>query len=569
MFTLRIQHWRHGLAFFGIVLGVFYAQAAMARPWTTLEGKVVEAELVDIVHDGNAVVLDVSGKRFEVPLERLSQKDRGYVQGLKDANFKPSDAEINREIDEAVSEDEQGKGADRNQPVRLGAERIWRSREGAAVEAKFLRMVYGTVVLKEGPRYHRIQYYDLSLADRQFLFDAHKAINKEAMVPPVRPDLKDAVTSVPAYDNQPPGPTSTIPMPPPSNSSNGNPSGGNVAGNNSSGSTRPSSSNVVLPGNGFGAGSAETKLPPSGFGSTPRSTNLPSNGFGSTSPDSSDSSVKLPPSGFGSASPGSNPPNVKLPSNGFGNINPEPTPSTETPFDSDEKLPGNGFGNMQEEPIVEEKGSFDSIPSSSGFGSKGHVTVPSSTIVENSPESNSEDQPPLFDVASLEPSSGGFGGSNSPPRSQPGTTRPSTSPNSTPTKPNQPPQPTTQPQNNPTSAITNPNDSQYQPQTYTPQSDFNAYQPPAQREYTTTDWNLQMFGVTLLGTGSMMIAGGYFWIVALAFLEDHHSGVRSLIPGMAIVYGLSEWEKSSTALYAMMLGVCLILGGFGLLMSVS
>ena len=548
MFTLQIQHWRHGLALCAMILGLSYVQVAVARPWTTLEGKVVEAELVDIVHDGNAVVLDVSGKRYEVPLERLSPKDRGYVQGLKDANFKPSDAEINREIDEAVSDDEKGE-VDRSQPVRLSAERIWRSRDGNAVEAKFLRMVYGTVILKEGPRYHRIQYYDLSLNDRKFLFDAHKAINKEAIVPPVRPDLKDPAPQLPAYDNQQPGPSNPAPMPTPSSSP--------------SNSTIPSSSDSVLPGSGFGATSADTKLPPSGFGATPDTTSLPPNGFGSTPSTNTNSNVALPPSGFGSVSPaaGSSSSNVKLPSNGFGSPSPEPTPEVNTPFDPSVKLPQNGFGNMQAEPITEERGSFDSIPSSAGFGSQGHVKIPSSTIVDNGPGSNSQDNRPLFDVASLPPSSSGFGSSNSPTGSNMQSGNASSSGSA--------PRPAAQPQN-PTSAITNPSDSQYKPQTYTtPQADFTAFQPAPPREFTTTDWNLQIFSVTLLGTGSMMIAGGYLWIVAIAFLENHQSGVRSLVPGMAIVYGLSEWEKSSTALIAMLLGVCLTLGGFGLLMSVS
>lgn len=546
MFRRRKDFRRESWALLAVGAGLFLLSTAQARTWTTLEGKKVDAEFVEVVQGGDAVVLDVNGNRFTVPVTRLSPQDRGYIQGLQDAMPSVSDAQLEREIDEAVAEDESGANDNEPETVRLRSRRIWRSREGVAVEAQFVRMVRGTLVLKEGSRYHRIQYYDLSVDDREFVYKAHQAIGKEALVPPVRSDLLDVERPdpepVPAYRDHPPVPSSQ-----PTSGSRSPPKQGITQ------------SEVKLPGNGFGSVDNGVKLPPTGFGATNGGVKLPPGGFG----DSTASNVKLPSSGFGDPSqakseasePGSS---VKLPSSGFGNV----TPSQDT---------------VSTDAVTQDHGSFTTIPSHDM--SRPKVGVPSSTIIDTEHAQPNESDRPLFDVASIPSRSTGFDAMTPSVSSPAETTTPEARPpekddsaNDTLTNPNavsdtpsegnsnSRPQPT-----NDTSA----EDANFNPHTYTPGSDFQPMQFVEEREFTTADWNLQMFGVTLLAFGSLLIAGGYLWLIALAFLESLQVGLRSLIPGMAIVHGITDFDKASIPLLGMLLGICLTLGGFGLLIGVS
>lgn len=531
MFTLPTDFWRYSWALFAVCAVLSNLSTAQARTWTTVEGKEVEAELVEVVQDGKAVILDVKGNRFTVPLERLSPKDRAHVQGLEDTMPTLSDAELQKEIDQAVSDDERGVNDNSSDPIRLTAKRIWRSREGVAVEAQFIRMVQGTIVLREGSRYHRIQFYDLSVDDRQFLSDAHKAIGKSALIPPVRPDLLDAAPQTsepPAYRDHPPVPSS--------------PMAGPVK-------TPPKQTQVNLPDNGFGSASDNVKLPPGGFGAAQESTKLPPGGFGSAS--GLGSNVNLPPSGFGTA------PSSK---------------QADASSDSSVKLPSGGFGSASPPAeATEDQGASTSVPSPSSPTSV-KVGVPSSTITETPNAQPGSSESPLFDVASVPNRSSGFGSSQGDPAA-PSSNSPElasntdmTSPTSTGgTLPGDSKKPSPSTGSNPAAV----SDKDFKAHTYTPSSDFQPLQVVEDREFTTADWNVQMFGVLLLALGSLMISGGYLWLIALAFLESLEVGLRSLIPGMAIVHGFSDTEKSSVPLLGMLLGICLTLGGFGLLMGVS
>ena len=99
--------------------------------------------------------------------------------------------------------------------------------------------------------------------------------------------------------------------------------------------------------------------------------------------------------------------------------------------------------------------------------------------------------------------------------------------------------------------------------------DFEPIAAPVERELTTADYNMQLFAVALLSVGSLMMSGGYMWLIAMAFLDSIEWGLRSLIPGMAVMFGFSEWDKAGTPLLSMLLGICLTLGGFGLLLGVT
>ncbi len=100
MLKPQTGYFRLGLALILGSLGLLLPASVEARSWTTADGKVVEAELVEIVQDGKAVLLDVQGKRYEVSLERLSVKDQAYIEGLQDASRRASDAESAKDIAE-------------------------------------------------------------------------------------------------------------------------------------------------------------------------------------------------------------------------------------------------------------------------------------------------------------------------------------------------------------------------------------------------------------------------------------------------------------------------------------
>ena len=264
---------------------IFAAPAsAEARSWTTPDGKVIEAELVEITHQGKSVILDMKGQRFEVSVDKLSSKDRAYVQGVYDASDKRSDAEIKKEIEEAAEEDAQGKS--KPQSVRLTARRTWTDRTGNTMDAQFVRLIGSTVLLRNGSNYQRIPYYELSTKDRQFIFDGHVAMNQTNLVPPVRPDLLDTTpeAAMPPAEEESPAPSETA--------------------------ETPEGEDEKLPPSGFGS---DTQLPPSGFGSDVK---LPPSGFGEVETSES-SAVALPPSGFGDTGAADSS-DVKLPSSGFG-----------------------------------------------------------------------------------------------------------------------------------------------------------------------------------------------------------------------------------------------------------
>ncbi|PQO38114.1 hypothetical protein [Blastopirellula marina] len=518
MLTPQTRIFRLGLALLVGSSGLFLSTSAQAREWTTADGKSVEAELVEIVQDGKAVVLDVKGKRYEVSLERLSIKDQAYIEGLQDAARRPSDAQIAKDLADDIAEDSKKEAEtpkDEPDTIRLKVRRMWHSREGAALEAQFVRMRGSIVLLKvSGFKYDSIDYYNLSTEDRQFIYDAHAAMGKADLIPPVRADLVDAAPSgmeAPAYQEHPPTP-------------------------------------------------AQAPMTPA---ASPKSTDTAS----------SDGSVSLPPNGFGSVEKSE--PEISLPANGFGAVDtttPEPSP-----FDSDVKLPSSGFGNVPNPTSDggEVHGVFTPVPNDPPK----KVGLPNSTIVDSSMETETNDDRPLFDVASVPNAvpkqTSGFGEYRVDPnpvaKSNP-TPQPVTS-HSSPPKPSGNNQFGTsasggsaRPQQSPGGSSNQGTPQFGNSQTFT---DFTPIEPPAPREFTTADWNLQIFAVILLSGGCLMMAGGYMWLIALAFIESLEWGLRSLIPGMAIMFGVSEWEKASVPLLTMLLGVCLTLGGFGLLLGVS
>ncbi|PQO42329.1 hypothetical protein [Blastopirellula marina] len=504
--------------------------SALARSWTTPDGKVIEAELVEITHQGKSVILDMKGQRFEVPVDKLSSKDRAYVEGVYDASDKRSDAEIKKEVEEAAEEDAQGKS--KPQSVRLTARRTWTDRTGNTMDAQFVRLIGSTVLLRNGSNYQRIPYYELSTKDRQFIFDGHVAMNQTNLVPPVRPDLLDtsAEGSMSPYQEGSPAPSETTET-----------------------SEKPSEEEgEKLPPSGFGS---DTQLPPSGFGSDVK---LPPSGFGAVETSES-TAVTLPPSGFGDTGAADSG-DVKLPSSGFGDTGSMASTDTPSPKPNGGRPPKVGVprstivGDDGEVEMSEGEGPlFDvaSVPDRVNENSGNEYTgFPSSDVAkaDTSRKPSKEDKPANTPTNTGNASTNAFGSTSAP-------------------SPNKPRNPGPGGGNAP--GGNSPGGSPKFGSAAQMMEDFEPIVAPVKRELTTADYNMQMFAVALLSIGSLMMSGGYMWLIAMAFLDSIEWGLRSLIPGMAVMFGFSEWDKASTPLLSMLLGICLTLGGFGMLLGVT
>lgn len=66
----------------------FKTAHAEVRSWTNDQGRVIEAELIDV--NGESAVLNMNGRNFDVPISSLSSEDQSFIEGwVKEA---PTDA---------------------------------------------------------------------------------------------------------------------------------------------------------------------------------------------------------------------------------------------------------------------------------------------------------------------------------------------------------------------------------------------------------------------------------------------------------------------------------------------
>lgn len=66
-----------------LFLVVFFLPHAHGRTWTDVEGRTVDAELLEITDDGVLVKRDTDGQEFTIPFARLSAADRTYLADRK------------------------------------------------------------------------------------------------------------------------------------------------------------------------------------------------------------------------------------------------------------------------------------------------------------------------------------------------------------------------------------------------------------------------------------------------------------------------------------------------------
>lgn len=488
--------------------------AAEGRSWTSSDGKIVEAEFVELSEDGKSVLLDISGRRFSVPLERLSDEDRDYLADLeRSENASPADgAEVSQKSEAGLSE-------------KLLEERIWTARDGTTVKARLIRVYSGTVLLREEDRSRRVRFYDLSIADRRFLSKAYAEVGDASAVPPVRPELVDLAQESPESAST----EASAPEEMPPSSTEGNQS--------------KTTDGISLPASGFGSleSSADERegastsvspalgkpivLPPSGFGSLekeespsgaePVSTDEPQEGTGAE--------IVLPPSGFGSvdqveagsaddffdeAGNGSADGDVKTP---------------QRKMDSPEMLPESGFGSVPPD---------DATAVDTGFGN---------SETAGSPKLPPDKTPIAVDTR---------GNVGNPPRQVASQSDLSHSPDVT---------------SSPTSSTTQPSPIHHAPPRRTGHEPGLPNVDPV--ELSGARWNLRLFGVVLLSGGCFLVAASYLWLITLAFLESFRGGLRSLVPGTIVMFTLTDSDQSNTPLMTLLLGGCLALGGCGLLLS--
>jgi len=345
-----------------VVLVAAVATASLGRTWTSENGKAIEAEFVKFADNGASIVLDMDGKRFNVPLNRLSPADRDYLKGLK-ASLKGegkdlSDAQIDEKVDDAIQDDKKttpSENADQQALLRsLRGKRVWTDRNGISVEARFVRFVYGTLVLNDPPRYHKVPFYDLSLKDRQFLHDCYVAMGKAEEIPPVREELLNLAEGTVESSSEEESPEMTE-----SGTKDGPPTSGS--------GTSPSADN-----------SGET-LPPDGFGSD------------SGPETNAGSDESLPPSGFGVAdNPGTS--GEQLPASGFGSDETNDPSTASNSSEAGERLPESGFGNLASSEQTSNDDVFQDNDGKTLPNGRKHVKIPESTIVrsKDSPGTSSD-----------------------------------------------------------------------------------------------------------------------------------------------------------------------------------
>lgn len=488
--------------------GCLVAIAAEARPWTSVDGKVVEAEFVEFANNGKSVVLDVDGRRFTVALNRLSAADQAHAAELAEQqgmDTGPSERVIDGDLAPANAEENSGEASNEVGYNELNDRRTWTDRAGRSVNARFIRFVQGTVLLREGARYHRISFYDLSLADRQFMAACYAAMGKEHLLPPIRPELADEGGHETDSSDTEATPTEAESSPAPEDSA-------------------PAS---------LAANERDVVLPPSGFGSEATDAAAESSNRGSMGDASSPS--QLPPSGFGSLPDEASADEAVFPAN---------------TLEEDVHLPATGFGSSGE---AETQTDIEFFGRPAEPEARKHVKIPQSTIVdrdsEQLPRSNVEadEQWASADIGFGRPratstESTSFGGI-APEEAATGT---SSSP---------------APKSGQASKRARPT-----PRAQTPQHAMQPLMAQPAQQLTTVGWNRRAFGSLLVVVGSLCFASSYFYLVAQAFLESLQTGVRSTIPGFVVYWGISELENASVPVLTLLFGACLVLGGCAMLL---
>ncbi|MGY8768223.1 MAG: hypothetical protein ACKVH8_07315 [Pirellulales bacterium] len=273
-----------------------------ARVWTSTDGKTVEAKFIRFELESK-VTLEFEGNKVKFDIDRFSAADKKYLDELREILLANQPKEPEPEPLKPATSEPTEKPNIANVNLTLKARRIWRDRYGIGMNARFVRMTQGTVLFSIPGGHRSISYYELCVADREFILDKYTAMGKEALVPLVREGYGDSQNN--GYDC-------------------GNPSGSNCGGTSGGrpNKTGTGSSFDNVPGQDKDKPEDGTKLTPATGENNATSTKdgglsepgnplppkmkldiepitenvLPATGFGAVAPKTK---TVLPPNGFG------------------------------------------------------------------------------------------------------------------------------------------------------------------------------------------------------------------------------------------------------------------------------
>jgi hypothetical protein len=195
-----------------------FALPAFARPWSDTEGHTVEGEFVRVVK--GKVVINISGHMIQVPFGHLIEDDQEYVREQLEAHGLANQLPARKKP--APSKDETDAKPAESDPAandpKPGPQRKWTDIAGRSIEASFVGMENGNVVLRYKGKRTPYPFDKFSLADRQYVRTEMTIRGEADKVPPVGSpgNVQPGPTTPQFVQTQPPAstPQNTFPSTP-------------------------------------------------------------------------------------------------------------------------------------------------------------------------------------------------------------------------------------------------------------------------------------------------------------------------------------------------------------------
>lgn len=155
---------------------------AHARIWIDSEGRSVDAEFISF--DGaNVFLRRPSGETLEVAFSKFSDSDKKRIVVLRDQALKTaSDPTVAGMTDDKDASDTPTEAEVRRE---LSRSRKWTDKDGNQIQAKFVRIFEGNVILLQGNKGHNVEFYELCEVDQAYLRDQMEILGQGYLVPPV------------------------------------------------------------------------------------------------------------------------------------------------------------------------------------------------------------------------------------------------------------------------------------------------------------------------------------------------------------------------------------------------
>ncbi|MFI4873785.1 MAG: hypothetical protein ACIALR_00495 [Blastopirellula sp. JB062] len=169
-----------------------------ARIWVDAEGRTLDAEFVR--YHGTSVQLrrNDNGELLEVHFSKFCDADKRRILVLREAAEKreaekQATAKQSDLIETLQADDGDEKNAPSEKEARRDLTRMrkWSDNEGNQIQAKFVRIFEGNVILLQGNKGHSVDFYKLGVDDQKFLRDHLEALDQGDLVPPVILDAQE------------------------------------------------------------------------------------------------------------------------------------------------------------------------------------------------------------------------------------------------------------------------------------------------------------------------------------------------------------------------------------------